>query len=143
MLNSSILSMITSGLSWGCLMPRLSLSEKIISGSLFFCHLHRTLFISLPCAFFRDFNVPPTVSPPEIVFISLAGVWYPLSPEFCLGHPFIGTCVVLSFWCTFATSLARLKSPPSLSNVCTHQYNARGPGGIYSTCFCLFFLMEC
>ena len=27
-------------------------------------------FISLPYAFFRDFNVPPTVSPLEIVFIS-------------------------------------------------------------------------
>ena len=31
------------------------------------------LFISLPCAFFRDFSVSPAVSPPEIVFISHAG----------------------------------------------------------------------
>ena len=31
------------------------------------------LFISLPCAFFKDFNVPPTVSPLDVVFISPAG----------------------------------------------------------------------
>ena len=30
------------------------------------------LFISLSCAFFRDFNVPPAVSPLEIVLISPA-----------------------------------------------------------------------
>ena len=31
------------------------------------------LFISLPCAFFREFSVLPTVSPAEIVFISPTG----------------------------------------------------------------------
>lgn len=31
------------------------------------------LFISLPCAFFMDLNIPPVVNPPEIIFISLAG----------------------------------------------------------------------
>ena len=78
MLNSSTLSMITSGSSWGCLMPRPSLSEKIISGSsflgIFIGGSHECmLFISLPYAFFRDFNVPLVVIPPEIVFISPVG----------------------------------------------------------------------
>ena len=31
------------------------------------------LFISLQCAYFRDFSVPPAVSPPEIVFIFPVG----------------------------------------------------------------------
>ena len=77
MLNSSTLSMIISGSSWGCLMPLLSLFEKTISGLSFFDIFiggsHKwTLFISLPYAFFKDFNVPPAI-PPEIVFISPAG----------------------------------------------------------------------
>ena len=56
----------------------LSLSEKTISGSSFFdifiggsCEW--TLFISLPCGLFRDFNIPSIVSPLEIIFISSAG----------------------------------------------------------------------
>ena len=77
MLNSSTLSMITSGSSWGCLMPQLSLSEKTISGLSFrgiFIggSLEWMLFISLPCAFFRDINVPLAVIPFELVFISPA-----------------------------------------------------------------------
>ena len=60
------------GVAWCC--DHLSL----ISGSSFFGIFiggsrEWTLFISLPCAFFRDFNIRPTVSPPEIVFISPAG----------------------------------------------------------------------
>ena len=78
MLNFSTLSMIISGLLWGSLMPRLSLSGKTILGFSFlgvFIGGSRewTLFISLPCAFLRDFNVPPIVIPPEIIFISLVG----------------------------------------------------------------------
>ena len=56
MLNSSSLSMITNGFSWGCLILQLSLFEKTILGLSFFgifiggsCKW--TLFISLPCAF--------------------------------------------------------------------------------------------
>ena len=78
MLNSSTLSMITKGSSWGCLMPLPSLSEKIILGlsffSIFIGGSHEwTLFISLPYTFFRDFSIPPIVSPLEIVFISPVG----------------------------------------------------------------------
>ena len=73
----------------------------------------------------------------------LLGVYYLLLPELCLDCPFIGTCRALSFWSTSVTSLAGLKSPPDLSNSCTHQYDACGLGGTYSTCFCLFFLLEC
>ena len=78
MLNFSILSMITSKTSWGCLMPQLSLSEKTISGSSFFGIFiggtyEWTLFVSLPFAFFRDFSIPLAVNPLEIVFISPVG----------------------------------------------------------------------
>ena len=147
MLNSSTLSMITNGSSWGYLMPWPSLSEKTISGSLFFgisiggSH-EWMLFISLSYAFFRDFNVSPIVSPLEVVFISPTRGSNPYLQS-SVGCPFVGTCVALSFWCTFATSLAGLKSLPGLSNVCTYPYYACGPDGIYSTCSCLFFLMEC
>ena len=78
MLNSSTLGIITNRSLWSCLIPRLSLSEKTMLDSSFFGIFiggsrEWTLFISLPCTFFRDFSVPPTVSPPEIVFISPAG----------------------------------------------------------------------
>ena len=52
--------------------------EKTISSSSFFgifiegSH-ELMLFISLPYAFLKDFNVPPVVSPPEIVYISPTG----------------------------------------------------------------------
>ena len=57
---------------------RPSLSEKMISGSpflgIFIGGNHEwTLFISLSWAFFRDFNVPPTINPLEIIFISSTG----------------------------------------------------------------------
>ena len=148
MLNSSILSMITSRLSWGSLLPWLSLSEKTIlvrhslASSLEGPANGRCLFLS-PVLFsgISAFYLP--LGLPRLSLFLLQGVCYPLPLEFCLDHPFVGTGGAPSFWRTFVTSLARLKSPPSLSNVCTHQYNACGPGGIYSTCFCLFFLMEC
>ena len=78
MLNSSTLSMITSGSLWSCLILLLSLSEKTISDSSFFGTFtggsrEWMLLIFLPCAFFRDFSVPLAISPPEIVFISPAG----------------------------------------------------------------------
>ena len=78
MLNSSTLSMITSGSSWGCLMLQLSLSEKTISSSSLLGIVIRgsgewTLFIIFSWDFFKDFSVLPTINPLEIVFISLAG----------------------------------------------------------------------
>ena len=85
MLNSSTLSMITSRSSWGCLIPWPFLSGKTILGSSFFGVFIKgsnewMLFISLPCAFFRDFSISPAVSPPEIIFISPArGLWSPTS----------------------------------------------------------------
>ena len=66
MLNSSTLSMITSGSSWGCLIPQQSLSKKTILGSSFFGTFigesHKwMLFISLPCAFV-ELEFPPGLS---------------------------------------------------------------------------------
>ena len=148
MLNSSTLSMITCGSSWGYLMPWLSLSEKTISGSSFFgIFIGRTRkwtqFISLPCAFLRTsaFRLP-SILPWSSLFL-LQGVCYPLPLEFFPGCPFVGIYMAPSFRCIFATSLVGLKFPPDLSSAYTHQYNARGPGGIYSTCSCPFFLLEC
>ena len=109
MLNSSTLSMITSGSSWGCLMPWLSLSEKTTLGlsflGIFIRGSHEwTLFISLPCAFFKDFNAPFAVIPPEIVFISPVGglvslifrVWYWSS-----FHWYLYGSMFLTYFCNF------------------------------------------
>ena len=78
MLNSSTLSMITSGSLWGCLILLLSLSKKTISELSFFGTFiggsrEWMLFIFLPYAFLRDFSVPLAISPLEIVFISPTG----------------------------------------------------------------------
>ena len=59
-------------------MPWPSLSEKTISSSSFlgiFIGRSREwmLFISLSYSFFKDFNIPLAVSPPEIFFISSTG----------------------------------------------------------------------
>ena len=148
MLNSSTLSMITNGSSWGYLMSRLSLFEKIISGSSFFgifiggSREWNFLFISL-MPFFKDFNVLPIVIPLEIVFISpVRGLVSPISKVLSWSSS-VGTCMAPSFWRISATSLVRLKFPPGLSSAYTYQYDARGPSGIYSTCSCPFFLLEC
>ena len=109
MLNSSTLSMITSGLSWGCLMPRPSLFEKMISNSLFLGIFiggsHEwTLFISLSWAFFRDFNILPAVNPPKIVFISPArGFLSPTSQSLSLSSFcwYLQGSIFLTYFCNF------------------------------------------
>ena len=114
MLNSTTLSMITSGSSWGCLMLRSSLYEKTISSSSFLGifivgRLEWTLIISLPCAFFRDFNVPPTVSPPEIVFISpVGGLISPFSGVISWSsfYWYLWGFILLTYFCNF---LCRIK----------------------------------
>ena len=109
MLNFSTLNMIISGLLWGSLMPWSSLSRKTILGFSFlgiFIGGSREwmLFISLPYAFLRDFNVPPIVIPPEIVFISLVGgLMSPISwvlswSSFCW---YLYGFVFLTYFCNF------------------------------------------
>ena len=95
MLNPSILSIITSGLSYGCLMPQASLSKKTMSGSLLLNifddgYWERILFTSLVYAFFRDFKDPPTPSPLVIILISPIGA---------LLHFVSYSLSFLSFWC--------------------------------------------
>ena len=109
MLNSSTLSMITSGSSWGFLMPWPFLSEKTISSSsflgIFIGGSHEwTLFISLSYAFFKDFNIPLAISSPEIVFISSAGgLVSPISRVLSWSSFFWYLCgsVFLTYFCNF------------------------------------------
>ena len=109
MLNSSTLSMITIGSSLGCLMPQPSFFKKTISGSSFFGIFiggsHEwILFISLLWAFFRDFSVPPAVSPPEIVFISPTGGLLSPAPWFLSWssfHWYLWGSVFLTYFCNF------------------------------------------
>ena len=75
MLNFSILSIITSGLSWGCLTPRASFSEKTMSVSLYLGvfeggNRECMMFTSLAYALFSDQEDPPTTNPSEIILIS-------------------------------------------------------------------------
>ena len=147
MFNSSTLSMITSGSSWGCLMLRLSLSVKTISGS-------HSLASSLEGAanghyLFLSHGLFSGTSafclPSILLRSSLSLLWevfYLLLLNLCLYRPSIGICRAPFSWLTSVTSLVGLKSPPGLSNVYTRQCDARGPSGTYSTCSYLFFLLE-
>ena len=73
-----------------------------------------------PIGFFKDFSVPPVISPLEIVFISPVEICYLLLPEFCPDRPFVGICGAPSSLHTFVTFLTGSKSPPSHSNAYTH-----------------------
>ena len=82
MLNSSILNIITSGSSWGCLMPRASFLENMIFGSLYLDifeggNCECMLFMSLAYAFFSDLEDPYVTNPPEIILISPMGALLP------------------------------------------------------------------
>ena len=147
MLNSSTLSMITSGSSWGFLMTRPSLSKKTISSSsflgIFIGRSHEwTLFIFLSWPFSRtsSFYMSPILLRSSLFL--LQEVCYLLLLDLCLYRPSVGICRASFSRHTFITSLTKLKSPPGISNVYTCQCDVHGLGGIYSTCCCLFFLLE-
>ena len=102
MLNSSTLSVITNRSSWGCLIPK-------ISGSSFFGIFIRgscewTLFIFLPCAFFKDFSILPTISSLEIFFISPAGGLLSLTSRvlsWSSFHCYLWGSIFLTYFCNF------------------------------------------
>ena len=103
MLNSSILSIITSGLSWGCLTPWASFSEKTMFGSLYLDifqggNRECTLFASRACAFFSDLEDPPTTNPPKIIIISPMGALLP---------PISGSFSFSSLYCLLYDSILR------------------------------------
>ena len=145
-LNSSILSIITCGSSWGCLTPQASISEKTMSDSL---HLgifegenrEWTLFTSLVYAFFSDLEDPPTTNPLKIILISPMRAFLPLVSSSLF---FSSLCCHLydSNLQTSIISLDELGFLLGISDVCIRQCDAHGPGGIYSTCFCLLLLLK-
>ena len=73
MLNPSITSMITKGLSCSCFTPLASSSKNRMSLSVILYlkgGILWTLFICFCCDFLRDLKDPPVESPPVIIFIS-------------------------------------------------------------------------
>ena len=114
MLNSSILSIITTGPSWGCLMSQASFSKKIISSSLLHGifndeHHEWTLFTSLAYAFFSVLEDPPVTSPPVIILISPTGAFFP-SVSYSLSFSSFYCCLYGSIFCTnFYCFLCRIR----------------------------------
>ena len=78
----------------------------------------------------------------RLSFSLLQKVCYLLLLDFCFYRHSVSICRAPFSLHTFVTFLAKLKSPPDLSNVYTRRCDARGLRGIYSTCSCLFFLLE-
>ena len=80
-LNPSIISIMTIGLSCGCFTPLASSSEKTMSvASLLWCFVGGiiwTLLTCLYCDFLRDLKDPPIVRPPLIILISPIAVFSP------------------------------------------------------------------
>ena len=111
-------------------------------------HLHwrelwmDTVYFSFMGFFSRilAFHVPLIL--PRSSLSNLQEVCYLPLLDFCLHRPSVGICRALFSWHTSVTFLTRLKSPPDISNVYTHWCDAHGPDGNYSTCSCLFFLLE-
>ena len=114
MLNSSILSIITTRSSWGCLMSQASFSKKIMSSSLlrgiFKDENHEwTLFTSLAYAFFSVLKDPPVTSPLVIILISPTGAFLP-SVSYSLSFSSFCCCLYGSIFCTnFCNFPCRIK----------------------------------
>ena len=128
-------------------MSRPSLFEKTISSSSFlgiFTWGSRewTLFISLSWAFSRTlvFRLPSILLRSSLSL--LQEVCYLLLLNLYPYRSYVAIYMAPFSWHTSVTSLAGLKSPPSLSNVYTRRCDAPGPSETYSTCSCLFFLLE-
>ena len=125
MLNSSILSIITSRSLWGCLIPRVSFSEKTMSSLLYLGVFEGgnhgyTLFNSLTYAFFSGLEDPPITNPPKIIFIFPIGALSPLSLSPFPSLPSVVFCMALFFVQNFAIFSWRI-SVSTWSFRCLHS----------------------
>ena len=124
-LNPSIITIMTRGSSWGCFTPLASSSEKHMSWFVHLCFVSGrpcTLFTYLWYDFLREWNEPPVVGPPVIVFISPSAVcgrgyeWSsslrkPACWPFC---PYLAESLFFTYCCNFplhiSSSICSFKS---------------------------------